>query len=231
MMLSHTRAVPQGEGERMVMDLQDVTSSLADGISKSNIRLFDTSAAPLAVDQSDSEEEFGESDISDDSSLGSDVDSELDGADSESSGDEAHETIHLQNTGRTSIRRPPRSAHDLPLNVEQQDDAAYASSDSDMGELDNSLPDDQEGDDDESESEQEEGDDNVPRWKSNLGTKALTAFTQHTSRRRDWTKLIYQSDLTLAEILAGASYASQNAETGPDAGPHDEFRPNEGANL
>ena len=37
LMLSVTLSFPQGEGECMVMDLQEVTSSLADGIFKSNI--------------------------------------------------------------------------------------------------------------------------------------------------------------------------------------------------
>ena len=37
LILSVTLSVPQGEGECMVMDLQDVTLSLANGIFKSNI--------------------------------------------------------------------------------------------------------------------------------------------------------------------------------------------------
>ena len=48
-------AEAQGEGEQMVMDLQDVTRSLADGISKSQIQLLGTSSAPLQVERDDSD--------------------------------------------------------------------------------------------------------------------------------------------------------------------------------
>ena len=220
LMSSVTLSVPQGEGERMVMDLQDVTSSLADGIVKSNIRLFDTSAAPLAIDQLDSEDQSSEGDMSDDSGLDTDVDSDIDEMESESSDNEA---VKLQNTGRTSFRRPPRSApNPLPVDPKQHEDAVYASSDSDMGPSDDDgLPNNEEMEYDD-DGEQDEQDDNAPQWKSNLATKAVTAFTQRTRRRRDWTKLIYQSDLTPAEILAGASPNLQ-ADTDPDADADDEL--------
>lgn len=42
-------AAPQGEGEQMVMDLQDASETLADGIAKSSIRLLGSSSKPLQV--------------------------------------------------------------------------------------------------------------------------------------------------------------------------------------
>ena len=170
----------------MVIDLQDVKSSLADGISKSNIQLFGTSAAPLVVDDAESATGDDNELTDDDSGPGSEIDSGLD-EESGSSDDEADEDLPMENTGRTSLRRPPRSAHNLPAESEQQEDADYASSDSDMGEFADDRPSD---------------DDTAPQWKADLATKARTAFNQHARRRRDWTKLIYQSDLTPEEILA-----------------------------
>ncbi|KAJ3550814.1 hypothetical protein NM688_g4991 [Phlebia brevispora] len=55
--------VLQGEGEKMVMDLQDVDETLEDVVARSHIRLFGSSSRPLAVDpgpnrqHSDSDEE------------------------------------------------------------------------------------------------------------------------------------------------------------------------------
>ncbi|KDN41634.1 hypothetical protein RSAG8_07312, partial [Rhizoctonia solani AG-8 WAC10335] len=47
----------QGEGEKMVMDLQDVTHTLADKLSQSHIRLLGTSTAPLEIVGEDEDEE------------------------------------------------------------------------------------------------------------------------------------------------------------------------------
>ncbi|KAF8579811.1 DUF663-domain-containing protein [Ramaria rubella] len=210
-------SVPQGEGERMVMDLQDVTSSMADGISKSNIRLFETSAAPLEVDsdQSGSGSENEES--------GSDVDSD-EGSEGgfESSENEGEADPQIQNTGRTTLRRPPRSAHNLPADNEQQEDVDYASSDSDMGEFDDDRPpnvDDEGNEDEEGDEGGADESDEAPQWKSDLATKALATFNQHTRRKRNWTKLIYQSDLTPEEILAG----NTSPEVAHDADEDDDF--------
>ena len=96
-------SVLQGEGEHMVMDLQDITSSLANGIFKSNIWLFDTSVTPLAVNQLDSEDQLSEDDMSDDSGLDTDVDSDIDEMESESSDNKA---VQLWNTGHTSFWQP-----------------------------------------------------------------------------------------------------------------------------
>ncbi|KAG5221114.1 DUF663-domain-containing protein [Salix suchowensis] len=45
-----SRAVPQGEGERMVMDLQDVNSTLEDAVARSSIKLFGSSSNALVVE-------------------------------------------------------------------------------------------------------------------------------------------------------------------------------------
>ena len=199
------RVDSDGEGERMVMDLQDVKSSLADGISKSNIQLFGTSTIPLSIVQDDSED-GGEKTSDDDSYPGHNIDSELDG-ESESSDDEADGDLQVENTGRTSLRQTPRSVHNLPAEAEQQEDADYASSDSDIGEFDI----DPLGDDDD-----------APQWKTDLATRAQSTFYQHARRRRDWTKLIYQSDLTPEEILVGEAPLKET-DVDPEADEDDEF--------
>ncbi|KAG8769226.1 Glycoside hydrolase 2 (Mannanase, beta-galactosidase), partial [Serendipita sp. 397] len=58
----------EGEGERMVLDLQDATTTLAESVSRSQIRLLGSSSQPLAItpgdedvdsDPSDTESEGG----------------------------------------------------------------------------------------------------------------------------------------------------------------------------
>ncbi len=42
--------VLQGEGEQMVMDLQDASATLEDAVAQSQIRLFGSSSKHLSVD-------------------------------------------------------------------------------------------------------------------------------------------------------------------------------------
>src|SRR5260370_40210275 len=49
-----------GEGEKMVIDLQDVRSTLAENISKTDIVLLPSSAGPLKVRDDEGEEEVGD---------------------------------------------------------------------------------------------------------------------------------------------------------------------------
>ncbi|KAF8333533.1 uncharacterized protein EI90DRAFT_3052302 [Cantharellus anzutake] len=140
-----------GEGEKMVIDLQDVRSTLADNISKSNIVLLPSSAAPLRVGDGidkDGEEEPGDDDV-EDSSLVSDDDDEdrsedfddeddedEDEEDEEDGGEEIETTSKQQGVrgGRTSLRTsralPSSSSHRERGN--DGDDVAFADSDSDL---------------------------------------------------------------------------------------------------
>ncbi|KAF8507370.1 GTP binding protein [Hysterangium stoloniferum] len=223
--------IPQGEGERMVIDLQDASTSLADGIKKSNIRLFGSSAAPLVVDGGSGEED----DDDNDSGLGSEADSEEDADEDDTNPEEKEdEGEELVNTGRITMRRPPRAFQNFPPERDIQEEADYASSDSDLGEYDDDgmraeFEDEgggdiasDEGDDGEKELESDEED--APQWKSNLVNKALSDFNARTHRKRDWMKLIYQSDLTPEQIIAGATSSNKQQVQGAEEGDDDFFK-------
>ena len=129
----------------MVMDLQDVKSTLEDAVAKSQIRLFDSSLKPLDVqagpsrlsDMSD-EGDDEESDIESESHYGSLTGSGLDddsGSDDWSQGDEDEPGENGDGSGdwgRSSHRNIHRSIQDLPLQSRQRREIEYADSDSDL---------------------------------------------------------------------------------------------------
>ncbi|KAF8064134.1 GTP binding protein [Lyophyllum atratum] len=221
--------VPQGEGEQMVMDLQDVGSTLEDAVAKSQIRLLGTSSRNLTVknnmdmdmdedyeddedldSQAGSELEDDESDIDSDSEVGEDDDDEDRAQDPRSTGRSSH---------RSGTRTIPSSSK------KQRTDVEYADSDSDIGDDDDENlrvsgrrvrfdGDDDDHDIPSDEDEEEEGGDDegdgdneaIPRWKQNLAERAQSSLaSSRTSRRKDWTKLIYTTALTPEQVLRGES--------------------------
>ena len=184
----------------MVMDLQDADATLEDAVAKSQIRLFGSSSKHLTVGAAGEDEE--EDDPSSEAS-GSEADEdEASGIESLEDEDEDEDmpssSSHLQNTGRTFRRIPTRS---LPsASSKHQGAIEYAESDSDLGDVD----DDQERvhfDDEEDDipSDMDDEDDDAPRWKANLAEKALSSSRR--GKRKDWIKLIYESNLTPEQIL------------------------------
>jgi ribosome biogenesis protein BMS1 len=146
-------SVPQGEGEQMVMDLQDVSSTLEDAVAKSHIRLLATSSKALATypsssidvdpsgDDDDCGNDGGESDDDDEEEEEEEErmadDDVRDGAntDSESSDDDEAQTHRY--TGRLGYRNITRT---LPFTSENECTAIeYAESDSDLGDDDVGL--------------------------------------------------------------------------------------------
>lgn len=216
----------------MVMDLQDVGTSLEDGIKKSTIRLFGTSEAPLLANDTQAEVNDSE-DESEDESTAEQDDSEDDEEDQTSDGDEEFSDIDVEdgrveaaNTGRTVLRRPPRSTQNLTKEKRGKEEADYASSDSELGELDeedmyNAHYEDEGGDDiptddDFDQDRDEKGGDDGPQWKSNLTEKALLDYRTRTNRRKDWMKLIYRTNLTPEQILASEQPELKGAEKNDD---------------
>ncbi|KAF7325702.1 hypothetical protein MKEN_00420400 [Mycena kentingensis (nom. inval.)] len=204
--------VPQGEGEQMVMDLQDAGATLEDGVAKSHIRLFESSSKHLTVDaDEDSEEEDDDEDEEQEDESGIDSDDESDESD-------ADEPISQQgeNTGRLSRRNPARTLPVASTSKLQQNDVEYAESDSELGDEEDEddlgrrfemedgdevdLPD--EDDDDDIMDEDDDDDDEGPKWKRNLSAQAQ-ALASGSRRRKDWMKLIYSSTLTPEEVLGG----------------------------
>ncbi|KAM5533133.1 hypothetical protein V8D89_013181 [Ganoderma adspersum] len=201
-----------GEGEQMVLDLQDVDATLEDAVAKSQIRLFGSSSRPLAVqaeagpstsrpsessDESGSEEDDyseeddneGELEGEDDEGFGSEEDFEDDGSeigeDEESVGDR----------GRSAPRTVRRSVQGLSSSGGKRGQVEYADSDSDLGDEDDDDPGPSrqfvrfEGEDafdvpsgDEGDGSEEEEED-VPQWKANLSQNAQAMF-QATAQTR-----------------------------------------------
>lgn len=226
--------VPQGEGERMVMDLQEVNETLDAAVAQSQIKLFGSSSRVLAVDPGPSRQGLAGGQYEDGSeddeaySDGEDYDEDADedpSMDEEEEGDEDDDDEGLSEEdeaelrggpsnndhGRSALRNIQRSIPG-PFNTAREGpDVNYADSDSDLGDL---------GDDDDetvihtrhkrnvlnfSERSHEVSDsEDAPRWKANLAANAL-AVASSRSRRKDWTKLIYSTTLSPQEIISDVS--------------------------
>ncbi|KAG8904797.1 Glycoside hydrolase 2 (Mannanase, beta-galactosidase) [Tulasnella sp. 403] len=207
--------VPQGEGEQMVMDLQDARDTIADNIQRSEIRLLGSSKTPLTVGTSTANDDEDASDDGDESlsdeSEESQAEDESDEEEDEEDEREAGNAIAGPSTGRTTQRQSQRSVEGLKsMPIIGRDEVAYAESDSDLGDLDDeeraAQPDDANLDDLDDEDMPDEDEDDTPRWKANLAAQAAETFSTNTRNRRrpkDLTSLIYASDLTPRQILMG----------------------------
>lgn len=207
---------PQGEGEKMVMDLQDASQTFGEGIQTSQIRLFGSSSAPLQVDQERVRRRaeprnggpiLGQADEDDYSVDNEDFDDEdlklEDGAPAAGDSDSEQE-----------------GDVDFASSDSEDDDIAQATSFSQDGRRVN-LPDEE---DDDEEDEDEDDDDDVPRWKSDLSQKASTSFAERMQRRRDLASLIYDSELSPQEIASGSTRpSSADAESSRMGAERDDF--------
>ncbi|KXN84596.1 Ribosome biogenesis protein bms1 [Leucoagaricus sp. SymC.cos] len=195
--------VSQGEGEQMVMDLQDVANTLEDAVSKSQIRLFGTSSNPLTItpdedaEMEDEDEDVDEDEDEEEDEEGSEDEEEFD---SDAEDDSAVDLDHLP---------PGASNTDLGDNDDEPNRRVRFTGDDD--DVDIPGGDDDGAMDGDGEDEGEE----VPRWKAKLSEKAQSlASSSRKGKRKDWIKLIYSSNLTPEEILYGKKDA--NEEEGVD---------------
>ncbi|KZT64267.1 DUF663-domain-containing protein [Daedalea quercina L-15889] len=236
--------IPQGEGEQMVMDLQDVESTLEDAVVKSQIRLFGSSSRPLIVqagpsrlpdmsDESEDEESEAKGEGDDENIAGSDLDDDDDASDDLSNDEDEMEEDGAgpSDWGRSSRRNVHRSVQDLPSQGRQRREVDYADSDSDLGGEDDDgavVGEDETADlpDLPDSNEEPDGatDKDIPRWKSDLAAKAQALFAQESQRNRwrDWTKLIYLTSLSPTEILSKQSRIS-NGEPSDDGMEDEDF--------
>ncbi|KAH9042263.1 DUF663-domain-containing protein [Lactarius pseudohatsudake] len=199
---------PHGEGEQMVMDLQEVNETLEDVVARSHIRLLGSSSKSLSIHPSAGGHSFPRDIDDDDESDTRDDSDDLTDTSEDYDGELRHSEVELHFTGRPTQRTVHRSADKLPPTHEHGGaDTEYAESDSDLGEDDDvgvhmhaGL-----GDNDKTDlqSDTDEGiDDEVPKWKSNLLDQASASF-QVVGKHRDsdWTKLIYSSTLSPRRIV------------------------------
>ncbi|KAK8865986.1 hypothetical protein IAR55_001136 [Kwoniella newhampshirensis] len=193
---------PQGEGEKMVMDLQDAERTFADGIQASQIRLFGHSSAPLDAPEARirrvAEPRNGGP------ILGSADDTDFDedeGSDSQGEFEDEDGEAHFDD------EEPDK----------RDGEVAYADSDSELDDLAFATGFKQDGqhvdlDDDEYEDEEEladgEDEENVPQWKHDLSKRAATNFAERMGRRRDLMAMIYGDELSPEEIAAGKNRPS-----------------------
>lgn len=204
------------------MDLQDANATLEDGISRSTIKLFDSSTAPLSVHRPDSSDESDDDDDEGDKAETEDSEEDIPDFDNASALEDDDGTpgdnIDPGPTsgGRTSLRKSSRTSRFILSDSKQGgEDAAYADSDSELdlgGDHENRWHQDDQDvidlGDEVSDDEDGEGDsasDETPRWKSDLASKAFLNYHQQSGRRRklDLTKLIYNSTFTPEQIARG----------------------------
>ncbi|KAI0643103.1 hypothetical protein C8Q79DRAFT_916230 [Trametes meyenii] len=237
-----------GEGEQMVLNLQDVNSTLEDQVAKSQIRLFGSSSQPLSVEagpstlrsedesdeENDEDEGYGdehEDDSEDETGLGSDDEAFADFGEDDD--------VDVGNHGRSAPRNVRRSMQSLSSQDRKRGDVEYADSDSDLGDEDDEDDpgpsrrfvrfDGDEEVDVQSDDDVNEGgsdDEDVPRWKANLSGRAQSAFedTTRSRRRRDWVKLIYNSNAPPETILGDGGRAETSSLQGPSMDDDDFFK-------
>ncbi|KIY72475.1 DUF663-domain-containing protein [Cylindrobasidium torrendii FP15055 ss-10] len=230
--------VPQGEGEQMVMDMQDASATLEDAVAQSNIRLFGSSKSHLSA-PSTSAKTLDDEDEDDEGFEGGSDEDEDDSAE-ESDAEEDEDTFvdvsqDPRNTGRSAKRSITRAFPSAAKT--KRGDVEYADSDSDLGdedededpavgsrrvrlhgEEDHHIPSDEESEDAMDE------DDDMPQWKANLAERAQTSLSR-TRRKKDWTRLIYNSTMTPEAVLSYDPSASLVDEVdGGDEDDDDLFR-------
>ena len=182
--------MPKGEGEEMVIRLQDVNDTLDDAVAKSSIQLLGSSRSTLVPkyrttsedepDESLSESDDGDSDASNLNSK--DIDDEEESVDEESEGDDSAAQSDWRDTGRRHARSNRRAIGDLDHNpFEDEDDIDF--SDGDDGEI----------------------------WEGQPSDTQALSFVPNCSReagpstRKDWVRIIYQLD-----VIPDSLYASSN---------------------
>ncbi|EJC97961.1 GTP binding protein [Fomitiporia mediterranea MF3/22] len=235
--------VTRGEGEKMVIDLQDADETLDKAVARSQIRLLGSSSKTLAI-ESDAEEEserggsFDGEESEDDEGYGTEM-SEGDMLSDNASDTEGHDEFEqgasngktIGDRGRANPRSQQRSLANLSALSKGTSAVDFADSDSELdlsapeGEQEDGLMrDGNEGDidvseDDDGDASQEEGQLNTPRWKENLQSRARDAFDRHVgkNRRMDWMRMIYSSSMSPEDIVSGnTDDRNKSGESGSD---------------
>lgn len=189
---------PQGEGERMVMDLQEASETLDARVKNRDLRLFDSSrprTAAFAGDVASEDEELSESDGDDeegDEDENSDEDEDMDN-------DQGDWHIASPNGRKHRTLAPEGRADDEGKISQGQNQVEYADSDSDLG----NLLEDQEGDEDE---DREWGNDQLGGAAVHSEV-ALQAEAKLREKRKlapqDLQRLIYETELSSDKIAQG----------------------------
>lgn len=209
----------------MVMDLQDAQNTLGDALQVSKIRLFGTSSQPVVIQPEPNEDEEYGPEGSGSSSTGSESGEEGEGSVEDEDNLSDRETVG-DGSGRSQPRKDTRHLPSANASFsngaegkgKQRVEVEYAESDSDLGEYFGEHQQDEEealdfmDDDDEWGEDLEVGvEGRQARWKDTMEANVANLAIQR-SRRRDWTRLIYGTNLTPEEILTGKTTRKEAEE-------------------
>ncbi|GAC94679.1 hypothetical protein PHSY_002252 [Pseudozyma hubeiensis SY62] len=217
---------PAGEGEKMVMDLQDAHTTLDNLAAQSELRLFDSDRAGIsAVEQDDADESFEyatsgkgkrvrRAAFDDDVLLDDDVDDDDAEDDEDEAGfdDDDDDDEDAAGKRRAFTRKAVEADEaDGPASKE----IPFADSDSDMGLGSEDEEEDEDPSDDEASGSFGSGsdEDEIAPWKRNLAAQAEATVRANKSRKPlDLARLIYNSDKTPEQIASGDIYSDDDDE-------------------
>jgi len=203
---------PKGEGERMVMEMQEAGATLADQMAKSEIKLFSGSTAPLKVDEKKRERRAAaprsggpvlgsakDAGSDDDEDFDDEFDSDGEGARIEEVGDDEEGSVVYAGSDDED------NDLDMITGFEQDGKRVNYSDD----EYEGSEPEAEfEDAEEEEEEESDDEDELIPRWKHNLGERAAASFAERMQRKRNLMSMIYGDELSPDEIAAGKTRPS-----------------------
>lgn len=219
--------LPFGEGEKMVMDLQDARETLGDRVAGGDLRLFDSDDVALSntnrieeIQEDEEMENVGSSSSSsrkqskrvrraafDDIRLAAE-DGEREGDDDDVDDDDEAEDQDQEDDESGYLKL--NQSNDQEDGDADERGIAFADSDSEMGF----------GEEDEDDYEDEST--SAP-WKKNLAEKAEEQVRKNLKNRKpDLMKLIYETDKTPQEILNGGLELDQDSQDEDEEGD-DEF--------
>lgn len=213
---------PAGEGEKMVMDLQDAHTTLDNLAAQSELRLFDSDESGLRDVKADQEDDGNDAfeyespkkgkrvrraafdDVLLDDDIEDDDDDQDDGGDSDGGFDDGEDE---DNARRRAFTRKAIEADEA--DGPGSKDIPFADSDSDMGL--GSDDDDDDGEEAQSGSGSGSDSDEIAPWKRNLAARAEATVLANKNRRPiDLARLIYNSDKTPEQIASGDIYSDSN---------------------
>jgi ribosome biogenesis protein BMS1 len=191
-----------GEGEKMVIGLQNARTTLDERIRGGEMKLFEHEQSAIAAPRRQRKAAF-------DDVLLAEQDDDIESEDEDEDGD-VEDGLDEETTSR---RERQIAAGD---EAGSDGDVAFADSDSDMGhQEDDDLLDEEDG------SDEEDGD-IAAAWKRDLAAQADETVRANRLRKvPDLMRLIYRSDQTPEEILYGTSKSSKQVKAEDD--DDDEF--------
>ncbi|CDU23536.1 probable BMS1-GTP-binding protein, required for distinct steps of 40S ribosome biogenesis [Sporisorium scitamineum] len=241
-------AEPAGEGEKMVMDLQDAHTTLDNLAAQSELRLFDSDSTGLrsgdiAADKLDEGDDTFEYNAPakgkrvrraafDDVLLDDDIDDDQDDDDDSDGGFEHGDDDDDDGDRRRAFTRKAIEADEADGSASK--DIPFADSDSDMG-LGSDNDDKEEDAEDDAFSTSQSDEDEVAPWKRDLAARAEATVRANKNRKPiDLARLIYHSDKTPEQIASGDVHNSDNDDEedirkmAEDDDGDDFFRPADG---